>query len=169
MNLLELHPSFWDRRKGFFRWQLLRRKKEYRDAAVFRSQESSIFTDSFYTRFYQNYTPEPKETFAQWAWRVIQFGPKAKELSGREKESILARNFLPKNLRLPDRWPPVPPDKVFPHPYVLERLTDSGIGVAVLTGLFRGLKKIRVDGRSYWADLAFTHREICQDIFGYLS
>ena len=100
---------------------------------------------------------------------MIQFGPKAKELSGREKESILAPNFLPENLRLPDRWPPVPPDKVFPHPYVLERLTDSGIGVAVLTVPFPHLKEIVLDRKSYWVDLAFTFREICSDIFGYLG
>jgi hypothetical protein len=169
MSLLRLHPSFWTRKKGFATWQLLRRKPEYRDAEVFRSRDSAVFTESFYSRFYKNYPPDPNESFPRWSARTVQQARSPKSLSGRERESILSPGFLPDTLRLPERWPPVPPEIDFPHPYVLERLTSSTIGVAVVTVSFPGLKEIQVDGKRFWADLNFLFDDICKDIFGYFG
>ena len=166
MSLLRLHPSFWTRKKGFATWQLLRRKPEYRDAEVFRSRDSAVFTESFYSRFYKNYPPDPNESFPRWSVRTIQQARSPKSLSGRV---VLSPNFFPNTLRLPKGWPPVPPEIEFPHPYVLDRLTSSSIGVAVVTVSFPGLKEIQVDGKRFWVDLNFSFDEIRKEIIGYFG
>jgi hypothetical protein len=168
-DLLQLHPSFWSIRRGFYRWQLLSRKQEYRDAEVFKSRDSAIFTGSFYSRFYENYPPKRNERFSRWSVRTIQRAGSTKSLSGREREVVLSPDFFPDTLRLPDRWPPVPPEIEFPHPHVLDRLTSSSIGVAVVTGPFPDMSKIQINGRVFWVDLNFSLDEICKDIFGYFG
>src|SRR5262245_18249867 len=72
VSLFQLHPSFWSIRHGFYLWQLLRRKPEYCDAEVFKSRDSAIFTESFYSRFYENYPPKLNESFSRWSVRTIQ-------------------------------------------------------------------------------------------------
>jgi hypothetical protein len=170
MDLLQLHPSFWSIRHGFYLWQLLRRKPEYCDAEVFKSRDSAIFIESFYSRFYKDYpAPKPNESFLRWSVRTVQQAGGTKPLSGREREIILSSDFFPDTLRLPNRWPPVPPEIDFPHPYALDRLTQSSIGVAVLTVSFSDMNEIEVNGRGFWVDLNFSLGEICKDIFGYLG
>src|SRR5262249_55106760 len=169
VGLLQLHPSFWSIRRGFYLWQLLRRKPEYCDAEVFKSRDSAIFTDSFYSHFYKNYPPKPNESFPRWSFRIIQQAGSTKPLSGREREAILSPGFLPDTIRLPNRWPPVPPKIEFPHPYALDRLTQSSIGVAVLTVSFPDMKEIQVNGQCFWVNLNFSLDEICKEIFGYLG
>jgi len=167
MDLLQLHPSFWSISRGFYLWQLLRRKPEYRSAEVFKSADSTIFTKGFYSRFYKNYPPKPNESFPRWSVRTVQQAGNTKSLSGREKEVILSLGFLPDALRLPDRWPPVPPEIEFPHPHVLDRLTHSSIGVAVVTIAFADMSKIQINGRFFWVDLNFPLKQICTEIFEY--
>jgi len=169
MDLLQLHPSFWSIRRGFYLWQLLRRKPEYCDAEVFKSRDSAIFTEGFYSRFYKNYPPKPNESFPRWSVRIIQKAGSTKPLSGREREVILSPGYLPDTLRLPERWPPVPPEIEFPHPNVLDRLTSSSIGVAAVTVPFPDMKEIQVDGKRFWVDLNFPLDQICMDIFGYFG
>jgi hypothetical protein len=164
-DLLQLHPSFWSTRQGFYLWQLLCRKPEYRSAEVFKSRDSAIFTESFYSRFYENYPAKPNETFSWWSSRVIRMAPSTKPLHGREKEVILSPQFLPESLHLPDRWPPVPPECEFPHPHALDRLTHSSIGVAVTTVPFEDMSKIQINGRSFWVDVNFSLKQICTEIF----
>jgi hypothetical protein len=170
VRLLLLHPSFWSISKGFYRWQLLRRKPEYWDAEVFKSRDSAIFKESFYSRFYEDYPPtKPNESFSRWSVRTIQQAGITESLSGREREVTLSPDFFPDALRLPERWPPVPPEIEFPHPNVLDRLTSSSLGVAVLTVPFTDLKEIQVDGKRFWVDLNFSLDEVCKDIFGYFG
>jgi hypothetical protein len=165
VDLLQLHPSFWSIRQGFYLWQLLRRKPEYCDAEVFKSRDSAVFTESFYSRFYENYPPRPNESFPRWSVRIIQKAGSTKALSGREREVILSPDYLPDTLRLRDRWPPVPPEIEFPHPHVLDRLTHSSIGVAVSTVPSEDMSKIQINGRSFWVDLNFSLKQICTEIF----
>jgi hypothetical protein len=61
------------------------------------------------------------------------------------------------------------PEIEFPHPIVLDRLTSSSIGVAVVTVSFPGLKEIQVNGKRFWVDLNFSVGQICKDIFGYFG
>jgi hypothetical protein len=119
------------------------------------------FSVTAFTRYYRPYPrPAPNQQYAHWASRVITRGPRVKPASGR-----LSSEFLPEELRLPDRWPPVPPEIDFPHPNVLDRLTPSTIGVAVTSIAFPGMVKIRIAGRHFWVDLDFPIREILYEIF----
>jgi hypothetical protein len=168
-DLLDIHPSFWKHR-GFSAWQILRRKKEYCSAEIFCSRDAAVFRDSFYSRYYRDYPrPKPNQEYAHWACRISTHGPRAVVGSGGEREIILSSDFLPEELRLPDHWPPVPPEIDFPHPNALDRLTPSTIGVAVTSIAFHGMVKIRIAGRHFWVDLGFSMKEIVHEIFIYLG
>ena len=65
LRLLELHPSFWDRKTGFLQWQFLRRQPRYRQriAALYKKEPSLYNRRNAYLK---NYPPGIGDRFSQW-------------------------------------------------------------------------------------------------------
>jgi hypothetical protein len=139
MDLLTLHPSFWTREKGFATWQLLRRTAYYREwSREFQWQDTEkLFRGSAIARYFRCYPPlRPDEDYVRWAYRVRREAPgdlKALEKCGRDLQ--LLPDFFPrppKHSRIPADWFPIPSEITFPHPNVLDKLTPSTLGVALI-------------------------------------
>jgi hypothetical protein len=182
MDLLRLHPSFWTREKGFATWQLLRRTAYYREwSREFQWQDTAkLFDDSGIARYFKNYpTLQPDENYARWGHRVRREAPgdlKALEKCGRGLQ--LLSGFLPqppKQSRIPADWFPIPSEITFPHPNVLDKLTPSTLGVAVIViprnhkkkEPFKGLSPLTIGGKHFGVDLDHSDDDIYKVILGF--
>jgi hypothetical protein len=175
MDLLTLHPSFWTRDKGFATWQLLRRTDYYREwARGFQWEDTAKFFDSSaIARYFRCYPPlRPEEDYTYWSHRVRREAPgdlKALQNCGRDLQVL--SGFLPsppKLSRIPDDWFPIPSKITFPHPNVLDKLTPSTLGVAVIRvprkdrdkEPFKGLARVIIGSKEFGVDLDHTDKDI---------
>jgi hypothetical protein len=98
---------------------------------------------------------------------------KALEKCGRDLQ--LLSDFLPqppKRSRIPADWFPIPSEITFPHPNVLDKLTPSTLGVAVIViprndqkkEPFKGLSPLTIGKEYRGVDLDHSDDDICNEI-----
>jgi hypothetical protein len=128
------------------------------------------------SRYFKDYSPPgPNESYARWAIKVIQKSPVDLEAFTRITGDIrMLSDFpKPKGSRIPDNWLPLHYDCELPHPYMLDRLTPSSIGCAVIPLAERDKKKepfmdldsILIEGECLQVDrLDYRDEEICEEI-----
>jgi hypothetical protein len=187
MDLLTLHPSFWrgeviyyraprlnarevTTERSFEKWQALRRNSNYADWArrTFMDNKDFFCGKAFFKHYFStDYTPQPKETFTQWRYRVIDKTRRVKTPDEIEWEIMTKKVVWNKNPKgLPDRWLPIPSEFHFPHPHMLRLLS---VELSVSPVPLPRTAKIVVLGRSLWVNMSCSQQQLIRDILSYDS
>ena len=169
LRLLEVHPSFWDRKTGFLQWQFLRRQPRYRRriTTLYKKQPNLYSRRNTYLK---NYPKGIGEHFSQWARDVRNPKPRRVAMTSREvKKKINERVRLRVQYGRASRPFPVHPDIQFPHPDALESLKPHGWSVAVFTVPTKGTIRINlariVDRpRALYVDPFFSLRSVLAEV-----
>ena len=166
-DLLTIHPSFW-MNPNFIRWQLLRRNNNYRSWADELFFNNYDFFNNRFPSLFKGYRPKEGQSILDWGSRVQR--DTLKTLTDLDMQwEVTAKSVvwpkIPKSL--PDRWLPIPFEISFPHPRLLSLLTASTVGLAVTTVPFESMKRIHLENRDLWVDLAYPWRTIREDIRSY--